>query len=123
MEQENVIPLEFKAGVSIAHEVDPVLAAVVYAVNEKRLPEQDVWISLSGNFIYGHLISFDDGFASFFNVEQGTEFQKRDPEQHLPTYSFLRDAVMMDPSGNVVNAPVVRVKLAHVSAWGFGTPH
>jgi hypothetical protein len=122
MEQSNVNPLEFKAGLSIAHEVDPMLAMTVHAVNALTMPEQHVWLSLSGNVIYGHLISYDLGFGIFFNVPGDMEFEKTGSQEHLPTYAFLRNAVMIHPAGGRINVPVVRVKLAHVSAWGFGTP-
>lgn len=55
----------------IDHDIDPFLAYIVTAVNDQEMPEQDLWLCLSGIFVTGRLGTSKDGFFCVHGGERG----------------------------------------------------
>lgn len=105
----------------IRHEVDSLLAATILLVQQGKLPGQAVWFCLSGSIMFGHLVSEPEGYATFFNVPDGTPPPSvESKETILPFYGYLKDVRLFHPGGGVTESRIARIKLSHVSAWGFG---
>lgn len=106
----------------IDHDVDPFLAYVAKIINDEIMAEQDLWLCLSGMFVTGKIGTNKEGFFKFmgsreeYRPQEGGEPDKDSRPRHL----YLREARIVRENGNVINFPVMRIKLSHVSAWGFG---
>lgn len=117
---------------------DPLLDAFVGSMNEHPLQSIAVWVVVPGGVITGDLVSQQRALAEW--EEKSLAFTTDEPGQ--PQYPFsegvlsgplsMTDAVFCmhllnarlfggGVPGNVpMFLPVVRIRLDHVSAWGFG---
>lgn len=102
----------------VVRNIDPLLAGLALLIDKGAIPEQNVVLVIAGTIVSGRLVSRVTGTKIQLNAQEG-DIPPAAAEPKLPYHIWLSDATVQT-FGQMINVPVLRVKLSHVSAWVKG---